>query len=127
VTDNPRPYSNASLAAAKSSRKLQILFVCSRNRIRSLTAELIFASHPGVTARSGGTQENARIRVSDGHIHWADLVVCMETSHLRRLELRFPEALSSKRVVVLHIPDDFEFMQPELVDEIEFAMSKVLS
>jgi predicted protein tyrosine phosphatase len=98
---------------------MKVLFVCSRNRRRSLTAEKLFEGTPGVQVRSVGTQPEARIVVTEGHIGWADLIVCMEKSHLNRLRLKFPEAMGGKLVVCLHIPDDYEFMQPELVDEIQ--------
>lgn len=98
---------------------VKLLFVCSRNRIRSLTAERIFASYPGVQVRSVGTQPNARIVVTEGHIGWADIVFCMEKSHLARIRLRYAVALEGKQVVTLMIPDEYEFMQPELVGELE--------
>ena len=71
---------------------------------------------PGYEARSAGTQPEARIVVTEGHIGWADMVFVMEKSHLNRLRLKFPEALAGKRVVTLHIPDDYEFMHPDLID-----------
>ena len=73
---------------------------------------------PGYEARSAGTQPGARIVVTEGHIGWADIVFVMEKSHLAKLRARFPEALNGKRVITLHIPDDYEFMQPELLDEL---------
>ena len=97
---------------------LKILFICSRNRIRSLTAERIFGGHPGFQVRSAGTQPNARIVVTAGHLGWADIVFFMEKSHLNRVRQKFPEALAGKRIVTLHIPDDYQFMQPELIDEL---------
>ena len=47
----------------------------------------------------------------------------MEKSHLRRLRLKFPEALAGKSVITLLVPDDFEYMQPELVDELTTKIS----
>ncbi|PBN41669.1 hypothetical protein SxD43FB_20505 [Sphingobium sp. D43FB] len=35
------------------------LFVCSQNRLRSPTAEQIFASHPGIETLSAGTNNDA--------------------------------------------------------------------
>ncbi len=99
--------------------RLKLLFVCSRNRCRSLTAEKIVAGLPGYDARSAGTQPQARIVVTGGMIGWADLVFVMEKSHLAHLRRKFAGALDGKEVVTLHIPDDFEFMQPELVDELK--------
>jgi predicted protein tyrosine phosphatase len=97
---------------------LKILFVCSRNRCRSLTAERLFARHPGLQVRSAGTQPESRVVVTAGHVGWADLIFVMERSHLNRLRLKVGDALDGKDVVTLHIPDDYEFLQPELVDEL---------
>jgi predicted protein tyrosine phosphatase len=36
---------------------------------------------------------------------------------------KFPEALVNKRVICLHIPDDYEFMQPELIDLLQVGVS----
>ena len=40
----------------------------------------------------------------------------MENAHRRRLQSRHARQLKDKRVVVLGIPDDYAFMQPELVE-----------
>lgn len=102
----------------KTASIQKLLFVCSRNRLRSLTAEKLFEGFPAYQARSAGTQPDARIVVTEGHIGWADLVFVMEKSHLRRIREKFPEALQGKRVITLYIPDDYDFMQPELIDEL---------
>jgi predicted protein tyrosine phosphatase len=96
----------------------KLLFVCSRNKLRSLTAERLFEGVPGYQVRSVGTQPDARIVITEGHIGWADFVFVMEKSHLERIRRKFPEALRDKRVITLHIPDDYGFMQPELLDEL---------
>ncbi len=102
----------------------KLLFICSRNEIRSLTAERIFGGIPGFEIRSAGTQHNTRVVVTEGHIGWADIIFLMEKSHLNRLQLKYPEALQDKRTITLHIPDDYEFMQQELIDELQ---AKVLT
>lgn len=102
---------------------LKLLFVCSQNRMRSLTAERLLEGVPGFQARSAGTQPDARIVVTEGHLGWADLVICMEKSHLNRLRRKFPEAMQNTRAVCLHIPDDYEYMQPELVDELRARLA----
>lgn len=96
----------------------KLLFVCSQNRMRSLTAEKLFEGFPGYQVRSAGTQPDARIVITRGHIGWADVIFVMEKSHLNRIRRKFPEALEGKRVITLRIPDDYEFMQPELLDEL---------
>ena len=95
-----------------------MLFVCSRNRRRSLTAEQLFKATPGFEIRSAGTQPAARIVITEGLLRWADLVLVMEKSHLRRLHEKYPAFIDSKTVIALHIRDEYEFMQPELIDEL---------
>ena len=96
--------------------KNKLLFVCSRNQWRSPTAEALFKNHPRYDARSAGTENGARIKVTACHLGWADLVVCMERKHADRLRDRFPEELAGKTVVTLRIPDDYGFMDPALID-----------
>jgi len=102
---------------------VKVLFLCSRNRWRSLTAEKVFDGVNGIHARSAGTEPNARIRVTAGHLSWADLIFVMEKKHLRRLQEKFPEAIGDKKIVCLHIADDYELMQPELVDLLEAGVT----
>jgi predicted protein tyrosine phosphatase len=97
---------------------MKLLFVCSRNRRRSLTAEKIFDSSPLHQARSAGTQPDARIVITEGQIGWADIIFCMEKSHLNRLRLKFPGAMLDKHVVCLNIPDEYDFMDPALIDDL---------
>lgn len=104
----------------------KVLFICSRNRWRSLTAEKIFDGVNGIQARSAGTEPNARIRVTAGHLSWADLIFVMEKKHLRRLEEKFAEEISGKEIICLHIADDYQFMQPELMDILEASVRPYL-
>ena len=101
----------------------KILFVCSRNRRRSLTAEHIFSAVAGWQVRSAGTADGARIKVTDGMLGWADVVVVMEKRHKEMLSERFPHALDDKSCVCLFIPDDFEFMEEALISTLREKMS----
>jgi predicted protein tyrosine phosphatase len=96
------------------SEPLKILFICSQNRWRSLTAEKMYQGFPGYSVRSAGTEQNARIRVTEGHIGWADLIFVMEKRHKERLEERFPDVLAGKKIICLHISDDYQFMEDPL-------------
>ena len=73
--------------------------------------------------RSVGTEEGARIRVTPGHIGWADLIFVMEKRHRDRLEERFREEIAGKPVVCLYIPDDFEYMDEDLIDRLRSAVA----
>ncbi len=98
--------------------KLKLLFVCSRNQKRSLTAERMFAKSAEYDVRSAGTEPSARVRVNRGHVNWADVILVMEKRHRERLLQIAPEG-REKRIVVLGIPDEFELMDPELVRMLE--------
>jgi predicted protein tyrosine phosphatase len=108
------------------ARPLKLLFVCSRNRWRSPTAEKIFAGLNNCSARSAGTEPGARVRISAGHIGWADLIFVMEKKHLRRLQDKFPEEIVDKQIICLHIPDEYQFMQSELVELLQASVEPYL-
>jgi predicted protein tyrosine phosphatase len=97
---------------------MKILFVCSQNRLRSLTAEAIFDGVSEHHVRSVGTEQGARRRVTAGDLGWAELIFVMEKRHLNRLQKKFRDSLLGKRVVCLHIPDEFEYMDEDLIDRL---------
>ena len=95
---------------------LNILFVCSRNQWRSPTGERVWRREPGVSVRSAGTSRRAKRPLTIADIHWADLIFVMEEKHKSRLLATFRQAATFKRIHVLDIPDDYQFMDPELVE-----------
>lgn len=95
---------------------MHLLFICSQNRWRSLTAERLFDQHPNYETRSAGTEPGARVRVTAGHLGWADVVLVMERKHTELLQQKFGEELAGKRVINLRIPDKFQFMDHLLLD-----------
>ena len=109
------------------AHRLKILFICSRNRRRSLTAERLFDGCPDYEVRSAGTQPGARVALTPGLIGWADILFFMERSHLNRAHERFTGELQDKTVHVLHIQDDYEFMQAELIDELRVKLGDWLT
>jgi len=66
--------------------------------------------------RSAGTEDKARIKVTRGHVGWADFIFVMEKKHIRRLRESFSDMLPHKKVVCLNIPDEYQFMDQELID-----------
>lgn len=94
---------------------LNVLFVCGKNRLRSPTAEHVFADWPGVETASAGTGHDADCPVSAELIAWADVVLVMESAQRAKIVAKFQSQLRGKRVAVLNIPDRFEYMAPELV------------
>ncbi|MDM0050350.1 low molecular weight protein tyrosine phosphatase family protein [Variovorax sp. J22R115] len=93
----------------------RVLFICSRNRLRSPTAENLFAG-PGVATDSAGLAPDAECVLSAEQLEWADLIFVMEKQHRVKLKQEFASSLQGKRVVCLDVPDRYQFMQPELVE-----------
>ena len=103
-----------------------VLFICSRNQWRSPTAEQVWRKHPGLAVRSAGTSPNARRVVSANDILWADVIFVMEQKHKSRLVAGFTDLLANKPVHILDIPDEYRYMDPELVELLERSVGGVL-
>jgi predicted protein tyrosine phosphatase len=95
---------------------VKILFVCSQNRIRSVTAEKLFHGNTAYEVRSAGTEADARIKVTAGHIGWADKIFVMEKRHRDRLRKKFRQELEGKDVICLFIPDEYEPLAEDLFE-----------
>ena len=111
-------------------QKLKILFVCTVNRMRSATAQVVFKADPRFEVRSAGTDKNANVVLSEELLNWANVIVVMEKHHRNFIRGKFSGIYDSKRIVCLYIQDDYEFMQPELIailkDRVESAYNKGL-
>jgi predicted protein tyrosine phosphatase len=103
---------------------LRVLFVCSRNRLRSPTAEHLFCDFPGVDVRSAGTARDAEVQISRDDVDWADLIFVMERVHQKRLKTMFKHFQA--RVVCLQIPDDYDFMNPDLIKILQDSVTPYL-
>ena len=79
----------------------------------------MFAAWPGVETASAGLAPDAEEQCSAELVEWADLIFVMERAHRARLQRRFKPWLKRARVLCLDIPDDYDFMQPELVALLE--------
>ena len=93
----------------------RILFLCSRNRLRSPTAETIFSDHPGIEVDSAGLSSDAEAPLEEDQVRWADVILVMEKVHRERLNRKFGKLLVSKKIIVLNIPDDYDYMDEELI------------
>jgi protein-tyrosine phosphatase len=98
---------------------MKILFICSRNQWRSPTAEAIYKDLSGLNVRSAGTEPSARIKLSAKTILWADIIFVMEKKHKQRIKEKFPQEAEDKQIVILEILDNYQFMDPELIEDIK--------
>jgi predicted protein tyrosine phosphatase len=94
---------------------VNVLFLCSRNRLRSPTAEQIFASWPGIEVASAGLSSDAEVPLDGAQVQWAELIFVMEKSHRSKLQKQFRRHLHGQKIICLGIPDDYDYMQRELV------------
>lgn len=105
---------------------MNILFVCSRNRWRSRTAETIFKDHQHHEVRSAGTATDARVKVNEKLVVWADMIFVMENRHKQLLQERFDQSLIGKELIVLDIEDNYRYMDEELIDMLKICVSEYL-
>jgi predicted protein tyrosine phosphatase len=63
----------------------KLLFVCSQNRLRSPTAEHLFASRARIKTASAGLNNGADELLSIELIEWAEIIFVMEKIHRRKL------------------------------------------
>ncbi|WP_279327013.1 phosphotyrosine protein phosphatase [Deinococcus koreensis] len=90
------------------------MFVCAQNRLRSPTAEAVFRDMEDWEVTSAGTNRDAITPLSRDLLEWADVAVCMEKRHRDIIRQRFKGTLPDDRILILGIPDDFEFMDETL-------------
>lgn len=105
---------------------IRALFICSRNRLRSPTDERVFADWPDVETDSAGLAPDAEVRVSAEQLDWATLIFVMEKNQRSKLTRQYRAVLAGKRVICLDIPDDYAYMQPELVSLLQRKVPALL-
>jgi predicted protein tyrosine phosphatase len=105
---------------------MNVLFVCSRNKWRSRTAETIFKDNQSHGVKSAGTENDARIKVNEKLINWADLIFVMEKRHKQRLQDKFGQLLNDKRIIILDIEDNYQYMDEELIETLKTSVTPYL-
>lgn len=105
---------------------MNILFICSRNQWRSRTAETIFKENQNHSIKSAGTEKGARIKVNEKLIGWADLIFVMEKTHKQKLQDRFEHLLNDKRIIILDIDDNYQYMDIELIETLKNSVKPYL-
>lgn len=109
------------------NNRINLLFVCSRNQWRSPTAEAVWRKNPEYDVRSAGTSPKAKRTVTHKDISWADQIFVMEKKHKNRLIAEFTRMLDYKSIHILDIPDEYQFMDEELVSELKAKVGVILS
>lgn len=100
------------------THRQKVLFVCAQNKIRSPTAEKIFAGSHLYDVKSRGVAKDVRIKLTERDIGWADIIFVMEKNHKNRIEKAFRSVIVGKKIVCLFIDDIYEPMEDALVAEL---------
>jgi len=93
----------------------RVLFLCSRNRLRSPTAEQLFAGRRDLEVASAGLSPDADVACTAELVAWADIIFVMEKRHRVKLARNFGRHTKRARVICLDIPDRYAFMAADLV------------
>jgi len=64
--------------------------------------------------------------VSESDCEWADVIFVMEKKHRSRLLASYGPALAGKPIHILDIPDEYKFMDPDLVEQLRHAVGAIL-
>jgi predicted protein tyrosine phosphatase len=104
----------------------KVLFVCTQNRLRSPTAEKVFSNYNGIKVKSAGLDPHARTHLTAEMIKWADIIFAMEKSHQEKIKKKYQDKLKGKKLVCLNIPDEYDFMQLELIEVLNEKVPKHL-
>lgn len=102
----------------------KLLFICSQNRMRSPTAEHLLQGAADYAVKSAGIDPSCKTPVSKAVLAWADLIFVMERWHGLFLEENFPKPLKGKRIICLQIPDEYQYMDPELVQLLKATLAR---
>lgn len=99
--------------------QMNILFVCTVNRMRSITAEKMYETDERFTVKSAGTDPCATVKITAELLVWADFIIVMERVHRNKIRKLYPDIYNQKRILCLYILDEYDFMQPQLIDLIK--------
>ena len=86
----------------------------------------MFSRVPGIETDSAGLSNDAAVQLSVEQIEWATIIFVMEKAHKNKLGAKFKRHLNGKKIVCLDIPDNYEYMQPELVQLLNMKAGKFL-
>ncbi len=92
-----------------------ILFVCSQNKLRSPAAEAVFSTIDGWDVLSAGLNNNTEVPLGADDIEWADYIFVMENKQKKKLQSQYRKELKDQKLICLGIPDNYEYMDGELV------------
>lgn len=103
---------------------MNVLFVCTLNKARSITAERLYRRTPGIAVRSADTSDRAVHRVNEADLAWADRVIVFEPAHERWILDTFGGDLPE--IVEAWVEDDYVAEDPALIAELTDVLPSLL-
>lgn len=101
-----------------SHHKLRVLFVCTQNKVRSLTAEHLYRERHDLDVRSCGTAPFAKNQLTEEVMHWAEMVFIFDDSQQEVIEKRFGKDALGKEVIKLGLEDIYQYKSESLVNKL---------
>jgi predicted protein tyrosine phosphatase len=98
----------------------------SLNRLRSPTAEQVFSRRQNLEVDSAGTNHDADDPLTAELVAWADVILVTERRTAASCSVASEKLPGGRRVICLDTPDDYDFMQPELITLVEVKVSRHL-
>lgn len=106
---------------------MKFLYLCSQNKRRSLTAEKVLNNKYGHEVRSAGTENNSRIKVTEGMLGWADVIITMEKKHTSKIKGKYAEVIAYKPIICLNILDEYLYMDTFLIELLEDSFEDIIN
>lgn len=98
-----------------SDSKRRVLFVCTQNKVRSLTAEHLYRVRPDLDVKSCGTATFAKNQLTKELMEWAEAVFTFDETQMDVVAKNFSEVAAKKPVICLNLPDVFTYKSEALV------------
>ena len=115
----------------------KLLFICTANVKRSVTAEALFSVCPNIETKSAGTHASSgSVQVNQELVDWADMifVVSEAEGHISFLKENFK--VDDEKIINLDIPDMYYTHDPKLKElliekitpyiDLSFCLSQLL-
>jgi len=100
---------------SESRQKLRVLFVCTQNKVRSLTAEHLYRERPDLDVRSCGTAAFAKNQLTEEVMKWADMVFIFDELQAEAIDKKFGKDAFGKEIISLGLADVYQYKSESLV------------
>lgn len=107
------------------SHRIKLLFVCTSNMLCHPTAENMYKNDMRFEVLSCGTDKDARVRINCLLCEWADKIICFEKEHEKVIKTYHDYNNDIVPIINLNIEDNYDYMQPELIELIKERMSHI--